>query len=234
MNADTRHLIDAIAQLPENWHGAGSVRPNVLEAIVRHLEAGPPLRHSVETGSGKTTLLLSHLSPAHSVFAVNDGQSIARVRESALFHAASTTFVEGPTQRTLPAHAFPHKHQFVLLDGPHGYPFPDLEYLYLYPTLETGALLVVDDIRIPTIGRMFEILRADPMFELLQVVDGNTAFLRRTAHAMISPESDSWWLQGYNLPYYEQVNGRRRLRGALQGLARRADLALWRLRKALG
>ena len=36
---------------------------------------------------------------------------------------------------------------FVLIDGPHGYPFPEIEYFYFYPRLKPGALLVVDDIR---------------------------------------------------------------------------------------
>jgi hypothetical protein len=34
------------------------------------------------------------------------------------------------------------------------------------------------------------------MFETLEVVDGNTAFLRRTIGPLVHPESDSWWLQG--------------------------------------
>jgi hypothetical protein len=34
--------------------------------------------------------------------------------------------------------------QLVLIDG-YGYPFPDLQYYFLYPHLETGALLILDD-----------------------------------------------------------------------------------------
>jgi hypothetical protein len=67
------------------------------------------------------------------VFAVDAGQSISRVKSSPLFEADTVVFVEGPTQRTLPKFDFAEKHQLVLLDGPHGYPFPDLEYFYLYP-----------------------------------------------------------------------------------------------------
>jgi hypothetical protein len=51
---------------------------------------------------------------------------------------------------------------------------------------------------------MFEIIRAEDMFELIEVVDGNTAFFRRTPAPMIDPESDSWWLQGYNREYYRK------------------------------
>ena len=90
----------------------------------------------------------------------------------------------------------------VLLDGPHGYPFPDLEYYYFYPVIRSGGLLVVDDIQIPSIGRMFDIIKAGDMFRLLEVIE-NTAFLQRTDAPLISPTSDSWWLQGYNRAYHE-------------------------------
>lgn len=210
MKAPLDQLVDSIARLPEDWHGAGSVGRNVLSAMIRHAAASGPVRHSAETGSGKTTVLLSHLSQDHTVFAVDAGNSVSQVKQSALFNPASTTFVEGPTQRTLPAHRFVHTHNLVLIDGPHGYPFPDLEYYYLYPTIETGGLLIIDDLRIPSIGRMFDIVKSDEMFELVDVVDGNTAFLRRTTAPLIHPESDSWWLQGFNRSYYEEIMGLKR------------------------
>ena len=200
-------LVDAIATLPDDWHGAGTVGRNVLSAIVRHTRALGTVHNSVETGSGKTTLLFSHLSKCHRVFAVDAGQSISRVKTSPLFAANAVTFVEGPTQRTLPKFEFVDRHQVILLDGPHGYPFPDLEYFYLYPTLDTGGLLIIDDLRIPSIGRMFDIIGADEMYQTLEVVDGNTAFLRRTTAAMVHPECDGWWEQGYNRPYYTEIMG---------------------------
>jgi hypothetical protein len=221
-------LVDEIARLPGDWHGAGSVSPNVLRAIASYAGRIGTIQHSVETGSGKTTLLFSHLSADHVVFAMDAGQSMSRVRNSPLFNARSTTFVEGPTQRTLPRQTFSHGHQAVLIDGPHGYPFPDLEYFYLYPTIDTGGLLLLDDIKIPSIARMFDIIRAGEMFELLEIVDDNTAFLRRTAAPLIDPESDGWWLQGYNRSYYQQIVASRRAPGArrtlgsvLRGIVRR-------------
>jgi hypothetical protein len=60
------------------------------------------------------------------------------VRESELFHAASGEFIDGPTQRTLPTHRFTKPLRAALIDGPHGYPFPDLECYYVYPHLAAG------------------------------------------------------------------------------------------------
>lgn len=226
----TPDVLEELARLPTDWHGAGTVSTNVLRAITRYAGQVGPFHHTVETGSGKTTLLLSHLSGHHVVFAVDAGQSISKVRCSPLFNADNTTFIEGPTQRTLPGQTFAHRHELVLIDGPHGYPFPDLEYYYLYPTIAVGGLLLLDDIQIPSIGRMFDVIRADSMFELLEIVDGNSAFLRRTDAPLIDPESDSWWLQGYNQAYYQQLLARqqaqraprsRHLGSSLRGVIRR-------------
>jgi Methyltransferase domain len=204
MKQEHRQLIDKIAALPDDWHGAGSVSREVLLAIGRHCESMGRIRHSAETGAGRTTLLFSHLSDNHLVFAVDVERSITATRASSLLRAEHVTFIEGPTQKTLPTYGFDSTFQVVLIDGPHGYPFPDMEYYYFYPRLDPDALLVLDDTQIPSIGRMLDILRADPMFDLVEIV-GNTAFLRRTSAPMIDPLSDSWWRQGYNRSYFEQI-----------------------------
>jgi len=205
-NRDLADLIEKIQALPDDWHGVGSVNPNVLRAIARHAQRIGKISNSVETGSGKTTLLFSHLSAQHLVFALDEGDSISKVRTSPLFNADNVTFIEGLTQVSLPRYSFPHKVQIALIDGPHGYPFPDLEYFYFYPILESGGLLLIDDIKIPTIRRMFEIVRADDMFELIELVDDNTAFFRRTEVPCVSLTSDSWWRQGYNKDYYRGLS----------------------------
>jgi hypothetical protein len=208
---DITDILDRIAALPSNWHGAGTMGASALRAIARHAERVGPIRHSAETGSGKTTLLFSHLSQDHRVFAVDDGASISQVRGSPLFRAETVTYIEGPTQITLPQYRFSDRLQFVLIDGPHGYPFPDLEYYYFYPLLEPGGLLLIDDLPIPTIARMFDIIKADDMFELVEVVNDQLAIFSRTDAPLIDPASDSWWLQGYNRRHYERV-----LKGAPQ------------------
>lgn len=212
-------MLDAISALPEDWHGAGSINRLVLDAIARHCGALGPIRNSAETGAGRTTLLLSHLSEQHWVFAVNDAESLSQTRASPLLRSETVSFIEGPTQLTLPTHRFDREFQLVLLDGPHGYPFPDLEYYYFYPHIQTGGLLIIDDVQIPSIGRMLDIIKADAMFELLEVVV-NMAFLRRTAAPLIDPLSDSWWLQGFNSSHLEEITAppRASLQGKLLNL----------------
>jgi hypothetical protein len=209
MNPSISRVIDEIALLPQDWHGCGSVSPNVLRAIARHAEEIGPIRHTAETGSGKTTLLFSHLSADHLVFALPESDSMWQVERSPLFRSQTTRLIPGYSQETLPRHTFHHKLQIVLLDGPHGYPFPDLEYYYFYPCIDQGGLLVLDDIKIPSIRRMYEMIKADDMFELLEIVDDNMAIFRRTAAPLLSSLGDNWWLQGYNRSYHEEISGQR-------------------------
>jgi hypothetical protein len=200
-NEDLEQVAAEIGRIPADWHTAGSLDVVVLRAILKHV-GNRQVSHSLETGSGKSTLLFSHLSQDHVVFALElhgkwRNNSITGVRESPLFKSESVTFIEGPTQLTLPRYEFKHQVQIALLDGPHGYPFPDLEYYYVYPQLEQDALLVVDDIHVPTIRNLFEFLQDDEMFRLVEIVE-NAAFFRRTSAPTFDPLMDGWWLQKYN------------------------------------
>src|SRR5262249_10283954 len=69
---------------------------------------------------------------------------------------------------------------------------------YFYPHLDVGGLLVVDDIHIPTIFRLFSFLRDEEMFDFLGV-SHTTAFFRRNAMPLFDPFGDGWWLQRYNM-----------------------------------
>lgn len=197
MDVSFDKILRRIVEVGPGLHSAGTFSARTFEAIARAAHRRQ-IHNSVETGSGASTLLFSHLSEHHTVFALDGGSgSIANVRRSPLLRQDVVTFVEGPTQATLPQHHFTEKLQLVLIDGPHGYPFPDLEYYFLYPHLETGALLILDDIHIPTVHNLFEFLRRDAMFELDEVIQ-TTAFFTRTSARTFDPFGDGWWQQNYN------------------------------------
>jgi hypothetical protein len=190
-------VLEQLHEVGATLHKAGTFERESLEALFRHASA-KPIRHSAETGSGVSTILLSHISPSHTVFALDAGNgSIENVTASPLFRSQDVRFVYGPTQVTLPYYRFFERLDFVLIDGPHGWPFPDLEYFYFYPHIASGGTLVIDDIQIPTIGRMKDILEADAMWSLVEVVK-NTAFFIRTDAPALDPTWDGWWKQGYN------------------------------------
>ncbi len=102
----------------------------------------------------------------------------------------------------------------MLLDGPHAYPFPDLEYYFLYPHLSAGALLIVDDIHIPTVHNLFKFLTADAMFDL-EATARSTAIFRRTDSPLFDPYGDGWWLQRFNRRVLLRYAWRQRLKQLL-------------------
>jgi Methyltransferase domain len=210
-----------IVEVAPGLHTAGTFSPRALAAIAKHAGRRHIL-HSAETGCGASTLLLSHLSAQHTVFALDDGSgSVTSVRRSALLRPNIVTFVEGPTQKTLPRHCFTDRLQLALIDGPHAFPFPEMEYYFLYPHLDTEALLIVDDIHIRSIRNLFQFLRADAMFQLDEVA-GTTAFFTRTDAPTFDPLGDGWWEQNYNAKLPVRWAWRQRIARLRRKLATRA------------
>lgn len=199
----TRDILKEISHLPKDWHGAGGLN----DAVLRQISLLPPARYSVETGTGKSTILLSHLSSHHTVFTQDDsgfGDSLSKVRSSPLL-GNNVSFVVGPTQVTLQLHKFTSPIEIALIDGPHGYPFPELEYYFIYPHIVEGGYLIVDDTHIPTVTRLVEFLRDDDMFSLETVVR-TTAFFKRTSAPTFDPTGDGWWLQKFNSQRFPDLN----------------------------
>ena len=190
-------ITESVASLPD--HRAGTVETPVLRAIERL--APKPLDWSMETGCGKTTILLSNLSTSHNVFAYDDRaeerSSITYFETHPLFRSKHTTMVLGATQLTLPHFQFTVPIDLALLDGPHAYPFPELEYYYVYPHLRTGSLLIIDDIHIPTLHRLHTFLAEDDMFALVHI-EQTTAFFVRTSAPTFFPLGDGWEFQVFN------------------------------------
>ena len=154
-----------------------------------------------EPGVGKSTLILSHCSAKHVAFAADFGDSLSKTKSSHLLNKSRVEFVVGFCQKTVPAYRFRDPIDFALIDGAHGYPFPEIDYYFIYPHLSSGAILAIDDIHIPTIHNMFKVLREDAMFQLDKIVD-TTAFFRRTESPTFDPQGDGWYLQNYNRRYF--------------------------------
>jgi hypothetical protein len=186
--------IEEIVKLSDSEH-VWSLEPRAARAIVKYCE-GRRIKNSVETGAGKSTLLLSHLSDHHVAFAIDEGGTVTAALNSPHLRRDHFELIEGATQKTLPTYQFPRL-QLALIDGPHAYPFPDLEYYYIYPHLDPGALLIVDDIDIPTINNLWHVVSCDRMFKLLGVI-GRTGFLERTSAPTLDPLTGWFRDQSYN------------------------------------
>ncbi len=181
-------------------HHGGVFNTQHLLEIERWLPQG--VSASAETGCGKTTIILSNISENHHFFALDDRN--AGVDSSILFfencpitRRESIRYHLGATQEILRNYKHDGQYDIVLIDGPHGHPFPELEYYFFYPHIRTNGLLILDDVHIPTIGRLADVLAEDEMFELLTIVR-TTAILRRTTAETFDPVGDGWWTQRYN------------------------------------
>lgn len=198
----SKRVKETLSRLSGAKHRDGAFSSDVLIAISEVLPDYPIV--SLETGCGKSTVMFSNLASRHFVFAYDDrdapGSSVAMVQSDREFKAANTTFVYGPTQRTLPGYKFQDGLMFdvILLDGPHGYPFPDLEYALLYDRLKPGGILILDDVHIASIGAMYDLLREDRMYEEIGVFS-TTGLLRRSSIEGVPSDGDHWFEQNYNV-----------------------------------
>jgi hypothetical protein len=114
-----------------------------------------------------------------------------------LTKADRLTYVLGPTQKKLPAYKKHRPYDLILIDGPHGYPFPEMEYYHFYPHIKPNGVLILDDLEIPTIGRLADFIAEDDMFEVVALISA-TAIFRRTDAPLFDPMGDGWWAQKYN------------------------------------
>lgn len=181
-------------------HGGGAFPSERLQRLEELLPSR--LARTAETGCGKSTILFSNLSSSHHVFALDDtgeeDSSVMFYRLNPNTIIANIHEVFGPTQATLFNHQHDDSYDCVLIDGPHGWPFPELEYMLFYPNIRAGGYLILDDVNIPTIGRMADIIAEDAMWHLVEIVGNGTALFQRTETPIFDPHGDGWWLQNYN------------------------------------
>ncbi len=192
------------------FHPWDAMAPAALSGI---LQRGP-LRSSVETGCGGSTIVLSHASENHIAFAIEgENRTITELRKQKDLRNENVTFVEGETKETLPGYRFEGEIDLVVLDGPHAYPQPQIEFAYLFPHIKLGGWLVVDDIQIPSVFELFRFLKKESSV-VLEEVTVRTAFFRRIK--VVDPGPDGWATQGMNqhtILRYSWRDQLRRLRG---------------------
>ena len=191
------------------FHAWDAMAPQALEALAKR----GPFEFSVETGCGGSTIVLSHLSKHHTAFAIEGpDRTITGLRQYSDFRPETVAFVEGETKRTLPLHSFENRLDLVLLDGPHAYPLPQLEFAYLFPQLKAGGWLVLDDLQIPSVNQLVQFLRGESSV-VLEEVAVRTAFFRKIGERDDGP--DGWQHQGMNRRPILRYSWRDRLRRLL-------------------
>jgi precorrin-6B methylase 2 len=192
-----------------SFHPWDAMAPMALSAIAKR----GPFRLSAETGCGGSTIVLSHVSEQHIAFAIEGkDRTISELRADSSLKGEKVVFVEGETRHTLPGYGFRAELDLVLLDGPHAYPLPQLEFAHLFPLIRVGGWLVIDDIQIPSVHQLFEFLRREPEVVLEEVVV-RTAFFRRAG--VVDRGPDGWEFQLINRHTVLRYSWRDRLRRLL-------------------
>jgi Methyltransferase domain len=192
-------------------HKAGTLGGAPLERIehflTNHFKGHQVI--SAETGCGASTIIFAEYGHRHRAYCYDDSRednsSVDYAKSYPGFKADHVDWVFGPTQHTLISKPPVGPLDMVLIDGPHGYPFPDVEYFFFYPHIRKDGILIIDDIHIPSITNLFKFLSADDMFYLDSVVL-TTAFFRRTEEPTFSPTGDGWWQQRYNIQRFPEAN----------------------------
>lgn len=193
--------LDWAASQPGWWHDSGNLNPAVLRAIANHATR-IQARETVETGCGLSTVILSVIADCHHCFTIAGGNALEQVQNVSHIRLDRVNFIIGPSQVTVPRHSFARPLDLVLIDGPHGFPFAHLEYFYFYQRVRKGGILVVDDIHIPTVRQMYDVLRDDKMWIHLEDVL-TTAFFQRSDAPMFDPYGDGWERQQFNQRHFE-------------------------------
>lgn len=188
------------------FHPWDAMAPTALEGVAKR----GPFEFSAETGCGGSTILFSQISKHHTAFAIEGtDQTITGLKQHPDFHAETVSFVEGETKRTLPPYAFERRLDLALLDGPHAYPLPQLEFAYLFPQIREGGWIVLDDVQIPSVHELVQFLRKESSMVLEEVVV-RTAFFRKVQECDFGP--DGWQHQGMNRRGILRYSWRERLR----------------------
>jgi Methyltransferase domain len=196
------------------FHPWDAMAPAALEAIAKR----GPFQFSAETGCGGSTIVLSHISKHHTAFAVEGAdRTITGLSQFPGFRGDRVVFVEGETKRTLPLHLFEDRLDLALLDGPHAYPLPQLEFAYLFPQVRAGGWMVLDDLQIPSVYELARFLRKESSM-VLEEVAVRTAFFRKLRESDLGP--DGWQHQGMNRRGILRYSWRDRLRRIIRGAAR--------------
>lgn len=191
-------LKDLLVRFPPEPVGgeAGTLSESALDHLdwrVREAAAAGALR-SLETGTGHTTPLLARYARGHSVYA-GSGQATMPVGRD--FSEENITWIEGPIARTMLVQPPREDVDIVVLGGTDGYPAADLAFAAIRERLKPGALLVISDIRIPSVHQLYRFLLADDAFQLDKVAV-TTAFFHYRPGAEARGLAATWWQQRYN------------------------------------
>lgn len=216
-----QQVIAAMGEDPPAVHrnaptGVWSAAGDCLQFLAEHVT---PETRSLETGCGASTVVFAATGAQHtSVFLIeSEGEG---VRDWCARHDVSTdrvTFSPGSSSEVLPR-LEPGELDLVMIDGCHGFPFPQVDWYYAAVHLRDGGILIVDDTQLAAPYELKRFLDHDPRWDNLHVGSQWVAYRRRGSGSL----DEEWTSQPFYQPLGVRVQtAKRRTRGYLGRLKRR-------------
>ena len=194
-NPQFHKLSDIHAELDSNLT-SWAARLDTLEAMQAHLRPG---MQTLETGCGHSTVMFALSGVQHRCITPAGGEA-ERVKEFCRdrnIDDIGLQFMIGNSQDELAKLPPDLRLDFVFIDGGHFFPIPCIDWYYADFHLKEGGILVLDDVRIPTVRMVYDFMHADTNWEQIQLID-DTVYFRKLRDA---PNLHDWPEQAYNRSY---------------------------------
>ena len=182
---------------PANWSVAGDVLRFLTDLV-------KPGMNTLETGAGQTTVVFA-VRGANHVCITPDTAQAERVRAylEPLGTGSSVRFIHQSSDEALPSGChIPERLDLVLIDGAHRFPFPILDWYYTQARVPVGGMMIVDDIRMPSVRILYDFLNGEDEWELVTAFEVTAAFRRVKETVCVW----DWADQRINKPHLDRIS----------------------------
>jgi predicted O-methyltransferase YrrM len=182
---------------PANWSVAGDVLRFLTDLV-------KPGMNTLETGAGQTTVVFA-VRGANHVCITPDTAQAERIRAylEPLGTGSSVRFIHQSSDEALPSGChIPERLDLVLIDGAHRFPFPILDWYYTQARVPVGGMMIVDDIRMPSVRILYDFLNGEDEWELVTAFEVTAAFRRVKETVCVW----DWADQRINKPHLDRIS----------------------------
>jgi hypothetical protein len=181
--AFTAAVLDPPQVHPNSDIGVWRSEQSCYEFIGRHVDQ---TSNTLETGLGLSTVAFAMLGSQHISVYLEPSEG-EQLEEWAKTHDVDLSRIElrsGGSDRVLSQLA-PAPLDLVFIDGCHGYPLPQLDFMHACSHLKRGGVLVIDDTQLWAPRQLRVYLDADPRWQGLERTAKWAAFRRESQCSLV-------------------------------------------------
>jgi hypothetical protein len=192
--------VDVVTRILEDrpiFHEGGKTRwdslPGTLRAIKEFVRPGD---RTLETGVGASTVVFASGGAVHTAISpsADEHERVSAYCRSIGVDDSNVTFVVGCSDDVLPTYPAERVLDAAFIDGAHSFPYPAIDWYYVFRSLKIGGRLLLDDIPVPAVASVFHFMQSEPNWRLDSIHDQRTALFTLVSEA--APED--WTLQPFN------------------------------------